>query len=166
MLDLLQPENAAQRFEYYKRAVRLEHQHDFHFPDPLGPPNSSQPCAQLQKGTLNLWHCKNGYPRDLVCEVCHCSLRQDAMRPDLWRVCLLRNSHVTNNHMPLLTMALQSNNDEASVVTRHQAEMYCCKYCSKHTKRIGQRSVLQGEAGHACQGEIRRRSLHAERPRH
>ena len=54
LLDLLRGENAHQRFEYYKRAVRTEHLHDFQYPDPLGPPNPAQPCAKLLKGTLNM----------------------------------------------------------------------------------------------------------------
>ena len=33
MLWLLQEENAAERLEYYKRAVRTEHLHDFRYPD-------------------------------------------------------------------------------------------------------------------------------------
>ena len=85
MLELLQDENTAAREEYYARAVRTEHMHDFHYPDPLGPPNPSQPCAQLLKGTANMWYCKNGYPREIVCEECNQSVAQDALRPDLWR---------------------------------------------------------------------------------
>ena len=54
ILDLLRSENAHQRFAYYKRAVATEHMHDWHYPDPLGPPNPSQSCAQLLKGTLNM----------------------------------------------------------------------------------------------------------------
>ena len=27
-------------------------------------------------------------------------------------------------------------------MTKHQAEMYCCKYCAKHTKRAGQRDAI------------------------
>ena len=40
------------------------------------------------------------------------------------------------------TLGIQSNSDGAPVATRHQAETYCCKYSSKHTKRLGQRTVL------------------------
>ena len=36
MLDLLRSENPHARFAYYERAVRTEHLHDFHYPDPLG----------------------------------------------------------------------------------------------------------------------------------
>ena len=48
MLDILRDDNKEAREEYYARAVRTEHLHDFHYPDPLGPPNPSQPCAQLR----------------------------------------------------------------------------------------------------------------------
>ena len=142
MLDLLRDENAHQRFAYYKRAVRAEHMHDFHYPDPLGAPNPSQPCAKLMKGTVNLWYCANGYPREMICEPCNQSVSQDAMRSDLWRVSLCRNCQLMNSHMPLVTVGEQSNTDGTPVVTKHQAEMYCCKYCSKHTKHFGARSVL------------------------
>ena len=142
MLDLLRGENPHERFAYYERAVRTEHLHDFHYPDPLGPPNPAQPCAQLLKGTLNMWYCGNGYPRQLVCEPCDRSVAQDALRPDLWRVNLCRNCPVTNPHMPLVPFAMQSNSDSTPVATRHQAEMYCCKYCSKYTKGKGQTCVL------------------------
>ncbi len=142
MLDLLRGENAHERFAYYERAVRTEHLHDFHYPDPLGPPNPSQPCAQLLKGTMNMWYCGSGYPRDLVCQPCEQSVSQDALRPDLWRVNLCRNCQLMNPHMPMATVAMQSNTDDTPVPTRHQAEMYCCKYCSKHSKRKGQASVL------------------------
>ena len=47
-----------------------------------------------------------------------------------------------NPHMPIPTVVLQSNTDATPVVTRNQAVMYCCKYCSKHGKRQGQSSVL------------------------
>ena len=118
--------------------------HDFRYPDPLGPPNPSQPCAQLLKGTVNMWYCKNGYPRDPVCEPCQQSVAQDALRPELWRVQLCRNCRLMNNHMPWATVCCQSNTDATVVLTRTQAEMYCCKYCCKHAKRLGQRSVLYG----------------------
>ena len=65
--------------------------HDFHYPDPLGPPNPAQPCAKLVKGTLNVWYCANGYPRDMVCQPGERSVAQDSMRPDLWRVNLCKN---------------------------------------------------------------------------
>ena len=127
MLELLREENACALFDYYKRAVRTEHMHDFHYPDPLGPPNPSQPCAQLLKGTVNMWYCKNGYPRDPVCEPCQQSVAQDALRPELWRVQLCRNCRLMNNHMPWATVCCQSNTDATVVLTRTQAEMYCCK---------------------------------------
>ena len=93
-------------------------------------------------GTLNMWYCKNGYPRDLVCECCHQSVAQDALRPEIWRVNLCRNCRFMNNHMPVATVAMGSNTDADGVLTRNQAEMYCCKYVSQHGKRLGQRSVL------------------------
>ena len=142
MLDLLRDDNAAALLDYYKRAVRTEHIHDFHYPDPLGPPNPSQPCAQLLKGTTNMWYCKNGYPRDLISDPMEQSVAQDALRPELWRCNLCRNCPLMNSHIPMVTIGTQSNTDAAGVVTRHQAEMYCCKYCSKHGKRVGQRNVL------------------------
>ena len=142
MLDILRQENEDARMKYYERAVRTEHIHDYHYPDPLGPPNPSQPCAKLLKGTLNMWYCSNGYPRDLVLEPQEQTVAQDALRPDLWRVNLCRNCQLTNPHMPLLAFAMQSNSDATPVATKHQSEMYCCKYCSKHGKRLGQRNVL------------------------
>ncbi len=142
MLDLLRGDNPHERFAYYERAVRTEHLHDFHYPDPLGPPNPSQPCAQLLKGTLNMWYCGNGYPRDLVCQPCEMSVSQDALRPDLWRVNLCRNCQVMNPHLPMATVGCQSNTDGTPVATRHQAEMYVCKYCSKYCKGKGQGNVL------------------------
>ena len=47
-----------------------------------------------------------------------------------------------NLHMAIHTLVHQSNTDATPVVTRKQAEMYLCKYCAKHTKRLGQRSIL------------------------
>ena len=47
-----------------------------------------------------------------------------------------------NPHMPIPTIVLGSNTDATPVTTKHQAVMYCCKYCSKHSKRKGQASVL------------------------
>ena len=44
--------------------------------------------------------------------------------------------------MPVPTFCMQSNSDGTPVPTRHQAENYCCKYCSKHSKRKGHSSVL------------------------
>ena len=142
MLDMLRAESPHARYEYYERAVRTEHLHDFHYPDPTGPPNPAQPCAQLLKGTLNMWYCGNGYPRELVCDPCERSVAQDALRSDLWRVNLCRNCQVMNPHMPLVPFGIQSNSDATPVATRHQAEMYCCKYCSKHTKGKGQKCAL------------------------
>ena len=70
MLRLLQPENVDELNEYYKRAVRTEHMHDDHYPDPLGAPSPCQPCAHLLKGTKNMWYCKNGYPCALRKTLC------------------------------------------------------------------------------------------------
>ena len=142
MLELLRGEDPHARYEYYERAVRAEHLHDFHYPDPLGPPNPAQPCAQLLKGTLNMWYCGNGYPRELVRDPCDRSVAQDSLRPDLWRVNLCRNCQVMNPHMPLIPFANMSNSDASPVATRHQAEMYCCKYCSKYTKGKGHKCAL------------------------
>jgi hypothetical protein len=89
-----------------------------------------------------MWYCANGYPRDLVTEPCEQSVAQDALRSDLWRCNLCRNDRLANNHMPVVSVALQSNNDAQPVATKHQAEMYCCKYCAKHNKRLGTRSSL------------------------
>ena len=142
MLVLLQDENRSARRDYYERAVRTEHMHDFHYPDPNGAPNPSQPCARLLKGTMNMWYCGNGYPRDLVLEPPKQSIAQDPLRPDLWRCNLCRNCPLMNSHMPPVTLGGQSNNDGQPVVTKHQAEMYCCKYCSKHNKNVGTRAAL------------------------
>ena len=78
----------------------------------------------------------------MVCESCNQNISQDALRPELWRVNLERNCRLMNGHVPLQTVGLQSNTDEAGVLTRAQAELYLCKYCTKHCKRVGQRSVL------------------------
>ena len=144
MLGLLNddPESAHARFQYYKRAVRTEHLHDFHYPDPLGPPNPTQPCAKLLKGTLNMWYCGNGYPRDVVPKPSDQSIGQDALRPDLWRVNLLRNCQLMNPHIPIIPFVNQSNSDASPVVTKNQAEMYCCKYCTQHGKGQCRRNVL------------------------
>jgi len=138
----LQDDMSEERHEYYKRMVRAEQIHDYHYPDPLGPPNPTQPCAKLLKGTLNMWHCTNGFPRDMACEPCDQSIAQDAMRPDLWRCNMCRNCPLMNSHMPAVSVGAQSNSDAQPVLTRLQAEMYCCKYCSKHHKRLGTRCAL------------------------
>ena len=44
--------------------------------------------------------------------------------------------------MPLASIGTQSNTDAQPVPTKNQAEMYCCKYCSKHLKNSGARSAL------------------------
>jgi hypothetical protein len=36
---ILREDNKEERHQYYKRVVRTEHIHDFHYPDPYGPPN-------------------------------------------------------------------------------------------------------------------------------
>ena len=41
-----------------------------------------------------------------------------------------------------MSLGIQANHDEQPVPTRHQAEMYCCKYCAKHTKQLGTRAAL------------------------
>ena len=142
MLKLLQDDMGQQRREYYERAVRTEHMHDFHYPDPNGIPNPSQPCARRLKGTVNCWYCASGYPREMVCMPSDRSIAQDALRPDLWRCNLCRNCYLMNSHMPAVTVGGQSNSDAQPVVTKHQAEMYCCKYCSKHTKDPSSRGTL------------------------
>ena len=142
MLWLLEEEHAAERLEYYKRAVRREHLHDFHYTDPIGPPNPSQPCARLLKGTISMWYCGSGDPRELVPEMGDQSIAQGVLRKDLWRVNLCRNCQVMNGQVPTHILGLQSNTEDAPVVTRHLAEMYCCKYCSNGPKRLGQQTVL------------------------
>ena len=47
-----------------------------------------------------------------------------------------------NSHMPAVGVGTQANTDTQPVATKHQAEMYCGKYCGKHSKRLGARSVL------------------------
>ena len=49
MLRLLAEDRQGERREHYMRMVRLEHMHDFHHPDPLGPPNPSQSCTSCSK---------------------------------------------------------------------------------------------------------------------
>ena len=121
MLQMLDASMADQRHEYYNRMVRTEHMHDFHYPDPLGAPNPSQPCAKLLKGTLNMWYCGNGFPMDLVTEASGQAIAQDALRPDLWRCHLVRNCRLMNSHMPGVSFGLQSNDDSQPVVTKHQS---------------------------------------------
>ena len=81
MLKLLAEDSTERRHEYYARVVRTEHLHDYHYPDPLGPPNPSQPCAKLLKGTSNMWYCGNSFPKDTVYEIEGQSVAQDALRP-------------------------------------------------------------------------------------
>ena len=142
MLRLLSEENGEERRAYYMRMVRLEQMHDYHHPDPLGPPNPSQSCARLLKGTSNMWYCGNGYPKDLVCHASEQSIAQDPLRPDLWRCNLCRNCRCMNCHMPAVSVGLQSNSDAQPIATKRQAEMYCCKYCAKHHKNLGARCAL------------------------
>ena len=142
MLRLLSEDRQGERREHYMRMVRLEHMHDFHHPDPLGPPNPSQSCARLLKGTSNMWYCGNGYPKDMVRQPCDQSVAQDALRPDLWRCNLCRNCRVMNSHIPAVSFGNQSNTDGQPIATKRQAEMYCCKYCTKHHKNLGARSAL------------------------
>ena len=47
-----------------------------------------------------------------------------------------------NAHIPAVALGIQSNTDGSPVLTRNGSEMYCCKYCSKHSKRLGTRAVL------------------------
>ena len=125
MLRLLSEDRQAERCKHYMRMVSLEHMHDFHHPDPLGPPNPSQSCARLLKGTSNMWYCGNGYPKDMVCQPCDQSIAQDALRPDLWRCNLCRNCQVMNTHIPAISFGCQSNTDAQPIATKKQAEMYC-----------------------------------------
>ena len=124
MLQLLEDGQEEARHAYYERLVRSEHLHDFHYPEPKGPPNPSQPCARLMKGTKDVWYCANGYPRDVVCQPCDQSIAQDAMRKELWRCHLCRNYTLMNCHIPAVSFFNQSNTDGQPVVTKHQAEMY------------------------------------------
>ena len=142
MLGLLAKGKDRERHEYYSKHVLTEHIHDFHYPDPTGPPNPSQPCARLLKGTTNMYYCANGYPRDLVSQPSDQSVAQDPMRKELWRCHLCRNYTLMNSHMPPVSFFAQSNTDAQPVVTKHQAEMYLCKYCSKNKKLSGARQTL------------------------
>ena len=142
MLELLSEDQTARREDVYMKMVRLEQSHDYHHPDPLGPPNPTQPCARLLKGTSNMWYCSSGYPKDLVCQPCEQSVAQDPLRPDLWRCNLSRNCPVMNTHIPCVSFANQSNTDAQPIATKEQAELYCAKYCTKHHKTSGARSAL------------------------
>ena len=56
---------------------------------------------------------------------------------DLWRCHLSRNCRLMNSHMPVVSFGCQSNTDAQPIATKKQAEMYCCKYVSKHHKNRG-----------------------------
>ena len=142
MLELLEDTQEEARHEYYAKLVRSEHHHDFHYPHPTGPPNPSQPCARLLKGTKDRWYCANGYPRDTVAQPCEQSIAQDEMRKDLWRCHLCRNYPLMNSHMPPVSFFNQGNTDGQPVVTKQQAEMYLCKYCAKKKENYGARATL------------------------
>ena len=47
-----------------------------------------------------------------------------------------------NSRMPVVSFGCQSNADAQPIATKKQAEMYCCKYCSKHHKNIGARCAI------------------------
>ena len=142
MLEILRPENAEKLEEYYKQLVRAEHMHDYHYPDPNGPPNPSQPCAVLLKGTTNMFYCKNGYPRDLILRASYAIVKQDDLRPDLWRAHLERNCPTMNSHQPIATVGNQANTDLSGVLTRNQVDTYLTKYCTKPSANHGCRNVL------------------------
>ena len=142
MLEILRPENAKKLEEYYKHLVRTEHMHDYHYPDPNGPPNPSQPCAVLLKGTTNMFYCKNGYPRDLILQASYAMVKQDDLRPDLWRAHLERNCPTMNSHQPIATIGNQANTDLSGVLTRNQVDTYLTKYCTKPSANHGCRNVL------------------------
>ena len=142
MLALLEEDQGEARREHYMRMVRLEQLHDYHHPDPLGPPNPCQACARLLKGSGNMYYCANGMPKDLVLTRSEQSIAQDPLRMDLWRCHLSRNCQVMNSHMPVVSFGHQSNTDAQPIATKKQAEMYCCKYCAKHHKNIGARCAI------------------------
>ena len=79
------------------------------------------------------------------------------MRKDIWRAHLCRICQVWRGVVPTHIHGVQSNNDGTPVATRHQAEMHCWKYCSKHSKRLGQRSVL-----HAVLDDMSRKDARAK----
>ena len=89
-----------------------------------------------------MWYCANGYPRDAVCQPCDQSIAQDAMRKELWRCHLCRNYTLMNSHMPVVSFLNQTNTDGQPFVTKHQAEMYLCKYCTKQKENGGARATL------------------------
>ena len=64
------------------------------------------------------------------------------MRQDLWRCSLCRNYTLMNSHMPPVSFFNQSNTDAQPVVTKHQSEMYLCKYCAKKKENLGARATL------------------------
>ena len=142
MLHLLEDGQENELHNYYSKLVRSEHHHDFHYPNPTGPPNHSQPCARCLKGTKDRWYCANGYPREVVSQHCDQSIAQDPMRKDLWRCHLCRNYTLMNCHMQPVSLFSQSNTDGQPVVTKHQAEMYLCKYCTKKKDNYGARATL------------------------
>ena len=142
MLEILQPENTEKLQAYYQELVRAEHMHDYHYPDPNGPPNPTQPCAVLLKGTSNMYYCKNGYPRDLILQPSFAMVKQDELRPDLWRAHLSRNCPIMNSHQPIATIGNQANTDLSGVLTRNQVDTYLTKYCTKPSANYGSRNVL------------------------
>ena len=111
MLHLLEDGNEEARHEYYARLVRTEHNHDFHYPHPTGPPNPSQPCARLLKGTKDMWYCANGYPRDVVSQISDQNIAQDAVRKELWRCHLCRNYTLMNCHLTSIRPVLRPSEE-------------------------------------------------------
>ena len=47
-----------------------------------------------------------------------------------------------NPHCPFISLAAASNDDVSPVVTKHQAEMYLCKYSTKKIQSLGARATL------------------------
>ena len=47
-----------------------------------------------------------------------------------------------NSHIPAVSFGNQSNTDAQPIATKRQAEMYCCKYCTKHHNNFGARCAL------------------------
>ena len=64
------------------------------------------------------------------------------VRQSLAGSCDVRGPYENIHNMPLVPFAMQANSDGAPIVTRNQAENYCCKYCSKFTKGKGQKGGL------------------------